>query len=97
MVFSRLLFFCNFLKKFYFPKTFLKFVSSLIYKATKRGAFLNDEELKKLIIISGSRYEPNKEFIEKLFNSILRALKKIRQKSDGDFSDGDLKTTEEPP
>lgn len=58
---------------------------------------MNDEELKKLIIIAGSRYEPNKEFIEKLFNSILRALKKIRQKSDGDFSDGDLKTTEEPP
>ena len=96
MVFSRLLFFCNFLKKFYFPKTFLKFVSSLIYKATKRGAFLNDEELKKLIIIAGSRYEPSKDFVEKLFRSILRALKTFRQKSDNDFSDGDLQKTEKP-
>ena len=96
MVFSRLLFFYNFSKKYYFPKTFLNFVTSLIYKATKRGAFLNDEELKKLIIISGSRYEPSKDFIEKLFRNILRALKTFRQKSDNDFSDGDLQKTEKP-
>ena len=75
----------------------MKFVSSLIYKATKRGAFLNDEELKKLIIIAGSRYEPGKDFVEKLFRSILRALKTFRQKSDNDFSAGDLQKTEKPP
>lgn len=49
---------------------------------------MNDEELKKLIIIAGSRYEPSKDFIEKLFRSILRALKTFRQKSEKSQSTG---------
>ena len=58
---------------------------------------MNDEELKKLIILAGSRFELGKDFVEKLFRSILRALKTFRQKSDNDFSDGDLPKTEKPP
>lgn len=73
--FSKL--FKNFFKFF---KTFLNPTSSLIYKARKRGAVLNDEDLKKMIVIAGSLYEPDKGFIEKLFSSILQALKSLRKR-----------------
>lgn len=68
-----------------FSKTFLNPASSLIYKARKRGAVLNDEDLKKMIVTAGSLYEPDKGFIEKLFNSILSALKSLRQKKEDKF------------
>ena len=46
---------------------------------------MNDEDLKKMIVIAGSLYEPDKGFIEKLFNSILSALKSLRQKKEDKF------------